>query len=109
MKNLVYKQNLAVKALTEFNQKYKQNYRFIQRISYDYASDPYSSKKEQIHKYWNTFKSNNIPFVLYRTDQGFLYGTYYNTKWYFVLKELLSGKIHLNLACSVLQSDCSIL
>ena len=115
VKNLEYKQNLAMLALDLFNQKYKQQYTFIQRISYDYASDPDTSpeEKEQINEYWNTFLvDTNIPYVLYPTDQGFFYGIYdtgtFTGTWYFVLKNLDSGKILLKINCSVEQSSCTI-
>ena len=114
VRNLQCKQNLSMMALTKFNQKYNQSYKFIQRISYDFASVPGLSpeQKEQIKEYWNSFKSYKIPFVLYKIQNenqiGFVYGTYSNAKWYFVLKELNSGKILVKIACYVTQSSCDI-
>ena len=48
-----------MEVLAYFNEKNKQEYEFIQRISYDYANDPDTpvSQKEEIDDYWNKFKA----------------------------------------------------
>ena len=112
--NLMYKQNLATNVLKLFNKKYNQEYTFIQRISYDYASDPdtCSKQKGEIDEYWNDFKDENrIPYVLYSAGQGFFYGLYdaVTATWDFVLKDLNKGDLLLSIDCSVQQSSCSIM
>ena len=116
VKNLEHKERLATRALNTFNQKYQQAYRFIQRISYDYASDPYttSSEKEAINNYWQRYiAGTGIPHALYLTESGFFYGIYdagaFTGAWNFVLKDLIGGGILLRIDCSVQQSSCTIL
>ena len=118
LRNLQYKEELANVALNYFNERVMINpahyYKFIQRISYDYASDPGISPQErqEISNYWKNFR---FPYVFYSTDKGeqaFLYGTYssgwFSSAWSFVLKELISGRILLKLNCNESSSSCTI-
>lgn len=92
-------------------------YKFIQRISYDYAkSNP--SDADRITDYWNRFVEENkqIPYVLYYAGQdihgAFFYGIYdtcyFTEVWKFVLKEIESGKILLQISCSTQGSYCTL-
>lgn len=118
LRNLQYKEDLANIALNYFNERIMQNpayyYKFIQRISYNYANDPdiTPEEKQDIDNYWEDFR---FPYVLYHTDKGeiaFLYGTYasgwFSSTWNFVLKELNSGKILLDLDCNESSTLCTI-
>ena len=118
LKNLRYKEDLANIALNYFNERIMRNpayyYKFIQRISYDYANDPGTTpeEKQDIDNYWKDF---GFPYVLYHTNKGelaFLYGTYasgwFSSTWNFVLKELNSGKILLKLDCNESSTWCNI-
>ena len=111
VENLQYKQRLAFDVLNYFNQniqkQQKKFYRFVQRISYNYAKK-IGSDVDAIGEYWNQFTKDNIPFSLYWDQLGFFYGFYSSSTWHFVLKDLKSGKLLLKLDCENPESKCIV-
>ena len=113
LRNLEYKQGLANDILKHLNRGTgRPKYEFVLRISYNFARDGLTSRQEKtrINGYWNEFKNRykDIPFVLYKIDEGagFLYGTHnmrlpkLGRAWNFLLKDLGSGRILENIACT---------
>ena len=118
VENLQYKQELAFQVLQYFNQNTQKQqrkfYRFVQRVSYDYAAaeddNDEKSATDAINEYWNQFaKDTNIPFSFYLSQSGFFYGYYSSSAWHFTLKDLTSGKLLLNLDCENSNSVCLVM
>ena len=119
VESLQYKQRLAFQFLGYFNKNYQKKkhkfYRFVQRVSYNYAAaeddDDEGSDVDAINEYWNQFtKDTNIPFSFYLSQSGFFYGYYSSSAWHFALKDLESGKLLLNLDCeNPIKSMCTIM
>lgn len=105
LRNLQYKQDLAVEALEYFNRNIIKNrnnyYTFYLRVSFDYAyyiSDP--DKKKEIQNYWTKFHNDfrEATAYLYKDDANpsMFYGARTGgskVTWNFSLKSFDSGKV----------------
>ena len=114
VQNLEYKEDLAQKILNHLGYQY----RFVLRVSYDFAKDKVSRKyHEGIEDYWNGFKIrfSDVPLVLYeiKSGQRFLYGTHdierLGRAWNFFLKDLGKGDIIKKVGCSINKLGCVIM
>ena len=115
VKNLEYKEKLAVAALKYFNENVMKNknnyYKFVMRMSYDYKNKPFPAiVKQEIDEYWNGFHERfpDLPSSgkqLYEVGKPALfYGAFTGgsrPSWDFSLKDNLDGTNLKEIDCPV--------
>ena len=115
LKNLEYKENLAMQALNYFNSIVQgEKYHFVLRASYDFGNynATNDTQKDQIHEYWNSFKKKNPDVVpIFYLGLGFFYGRYNILttleQWQFALKDLIEGRVYELIDYSVPKGCCN--
>ena len=105
--NLKHKQNLAMATLDYFNQDTQLDYKYIQRVSYNYAKE--TPNPDDINEYWNEFKEETgIPYTFYYPARAVFFGLYASDEWRFAIKDGATGKIIEKVKCSESCTCCVV-
>ena len=100
--NLYEKERLAEQVLGIFNDGHGNGYRFVLRLSYNYAKNlrpPCPIQSNEINNYWNDFGQRypDLPLGhhLYDNPGTLFYGMYHDREnlWVYSLKDVITGNV----------------